>query len=160
MSVASGRSGRLLVLFSLGPHRFALAADFVIEICEGLGTGEPGVTFLHRGQEIPLVDLRARFLLAGPVPAGAVIVARAPGSDEKLALLVDLVDAVLPVGADSVIDLPEPLVPFLGADVEGLCLIPREAAGGPGESAPEVVALLGPAALRAGAASRPEGGVL
>jgi len=160
MSVGSGRSGRLLVLFSLGPHRFALAADFVIEICEGLETGEPGATFLHRGQEIPLVDLRARFLLPGSGPAGAVIVARAPGSEEKLALLVDLVDAVLPVGADEVIDLPDPLVPFLGADVEGLCLIPREAAGNPGESAPEVIALLSPAALRTGAAPRSEGGLL
>jgi hypothetical protein len=138
----------LLVLFRLGPHRFALRAHLVIEICEAPESlGARGV-FVHRGHEIPIVDLRARFDLPDTAPAGAVIVARAAETSASLALLVDNVDAVLPTGTEAVFDLPEPLLPYLGADLEGLCLLARETAESTGESSPEVLALLGPGALR------------
>ncbi len=153
MSVAVGSVVRLLVLFRLGRHRFALEAEHVLEICEAPERGLPDASFLYRGREIPLVDLRERFDVEGARVPRAVLVARPPASAVPLALAVDEVDAVIPFAAQTLLRLPDPLHAFLGADLQGLCVLPGDAAGEAGE----VAAVLGPGALRIGG-TRPWGG--
>jgi len=149
-----GTSGvRLLVLFRLGPHRFALEAEHVLEICEVPEGGRPQASFPHRGREVALVDLRERFKVEGERPPRAILVTQPPESADPLALLVDEVDAVIPFAAQALLRLPDPLHAFLGDDLQGLCVLPGDAAGEAGD----VAALLGAGALRMGG-TRPEGG--
>ena len=149
-----GTSGvRLLVLFRLGPHRFAIEAEHVVEICEVPEQGPPGASFLHRGREVPLVDLHERFGVEGGGVPRAVLVTRPPASPDPLALLVGEVDAVIPFAAQTLLRLPDPLHALLGDDLQGLCVLPGGAAAEPGD----VAAVLGAGALRIGG-SRLEGG--
>ena len=152
MPLSQGSFDRLFVIFRVGPHRFALSADRVIEICEAPLGALP--TFAHRGRELPLEDLRVRFGVNASGEARAIIVAHAPEGSGPLALLVDEVAAVIPLDPRALLDLPDPLHPFLGQDVEGLCVLQREPNGPAGEPSQEVVALLGPGALRTVATSR------
>jgi chemotaxis signal transduction protein len=112
-------------------------------------------SFPHRGRELPLVDLRERFLVADPGAPRAVLVALPLASPDPLALLVDEVDAVISIDTESLLELPDPLHRFLGAHLQGLCVLPGET----GADAPEVIALLGPVALGIEAATRSPGGV-
>lgn len=153
MPLSQGSFGRLFVIFRVGPHRFALSADHVIEICEAPQGALPALAFAHRGRDLPLEDLRARFGVNASGDARAIIVAHAPEGSGPLALLVDEVSAVIPLDPQAVLDLPDPLHPFLGQDIEGLCVLQRETNGEAGEPSQEVVALLGLGALRTVATS-------
>ena len=143
MSVAWGSFVRLMVLFRLGRHRFALSAENVVEICEAPEGGVTTGVFPHRGRELPLVDLRKRFLVEAPGAPRAVLVAQPPEPSDPLALLVDEIDAVVSLGAESMLELPDPLHPFLGAYLQGLCVLPSETSA----DAADVVAVLGPGSL-------------
>jgi len=149
MSVAAGSFARLLVLFRLGRHRFALPAENVVEICEApegaLGAG----SFQHRERALPVIDLRERFQVEAAGEPRAVLVTMPPGSSDPLALLVDEVDGVVPFGAESLLELPDPLHPFLGGYLQGLCIVPGETSG----DAAGVVAVLGLGSLGIGDAS-------
>jgi chemotaxis signal transduction protein len=110
---------RLGVLFHLGPHRFALPSDGVIEICEGRRDREAALTWRHRGRDHPLVDLRRRFSLPRTEGWAPIILVKAPGDKGGIALQVDGIEAIAPIRADTMIDIPEPLRGFLGEEVEG-----------------------------------------
>jgi chemotaxis signal transduction protein len=113
------RTERLGVLFHLGPHRFALPSDGVIEICEGRRDRETALTWRHRGQDHPLVDLRRRFSLP-PVEGWApIILVKAACAEGAIALQVDGIEAIAPIRADTMVDIPEPLRGFLGEEIEG-----------------------------------------
>jgi chemotaxis signal transduction protein len=113
------RTERLGVLFNLGPHRFALSSDGVVEICEGRRDREATLTWRHRGRDYPLVDLRRRFSLPLAEGWAPIILVKAPGPEGALALQVDGVEAIALIRADMMIDIPEPLRAFLGEEIEG-----------------------------------------
>ncbi|OGP81213.1 MAG: hypothetical protein A2Y95_01180 [Deltaproteobacteria bacterium RBG_13_65_10] len=109
----------LVVLFHLGPYRFALASEEVIEICDGRRDREAALTCRYRGRDLPFLDLRQRFSLP-PVQGWApLIILKAPGPEGALGVQVDGVEAIALLRADAVVDLPEPLRPFLGAHLDG-----------------------------------------
>ena len=111
------RADRLFVLFRLAGSRLAIASERVLEVREGRPGRASHGRLRYRGVELARIDLRARFGLPPVSEPGQVIIAQA--GEALVALHVDLIEAVVPL-TEAILDVPEPLRPFLGDDVAGI----------------------------------------